>query len=188
MVFLSLVSVLLQWPQLSNLPVWLCMCGCVCISFMAWSLTFSLSFKLCFYSTVFGHCARSPTQDRSTVKFLLLGSFASLIFSYYRDFVCALFVSFQVLRTLNFSPVQSSIGKCIVRNAANRPTPIILFVLMTLSIDLSNRMEWNSTIDSCCVNHDFRWLLKCLRILCFQSIEFKICHYLLATKKRSMQQ
>lgn len=77
-----------------------------------------------------------PSADHSTVKFLLLGSFGSLIFSYYCEF-CVFFI-FVLLFSLDASMTLGSTPfhhLCIVPNILRHSCKLsTVIALMTLSI------------------------------------------------------
>lgn len=120
------------WPQQSNKFSCSAVYMSVCVS---WSSIFLYHFSSVF--TVWSSAiVFPPSADHSTVKFLLLGSFGSLIFSYYCEF-CVFFI-FVLLFSLDASMTLGSTSfhhLCIVPNILRHSCKLsTVIALMTLSI------------------------------------------------------
>lgn len=161
------------WPQKSNKFSCSAVYMSVCVS---WSSIFLYHFSSVF--TVWSSAiVFSPSVDHSTVKFLLLGSFGSLIFSYYCEF--GLFFIFVLLFILDASMTLGSTPfhhLCIVPNTLRHSCKLSSVIeLMTFSIGstffvqvfLVATSESGFTIRF--VNHDFGAfeLLNCQMNLIF---------------------
>lgn len=120
------------WPQQSSKFSCSAVYMSVCVS---WSSIFLYHFSSVF--TVWSSAiVFSPSADHSTVKFLLLGSFGSLIFSYYCEFwvffIFVLLFNLDASMTLGSTPFHNF---CIVPNTLRHSCKLsTVIALMTLSI------------------------------------------------------